>query len=314
MIGVPEINSSSVGMAKAALDSINELDLFGAHGGPSSVIHCIPDEMEKCNAVLTSMLPRESISKEIDAALLAIISYPAFAVDDYDVIENTRNKILERLRGKYGLKRFLRDGYNTPLEDKGRNYYETWELATFEKIECEWPVFFCYLLMDALFRDDKDKIEEYWEAIHAVAIVHEDGSLTIPEMYSVPRELVDEEKSNPHAQRRVAAGRVPFLWGQSMYILCSLIKEGYLQAGEIDPLCRRNVVTLAPKADVVLQVGFMITLGFFATSFPSRSPSSPTHLTFNKNSSPTASKSTRPRIWNQSKFTPHPFSAIFTAS
>lgn len=40
------------GMAKAALDAINELDLFGARGGPSSVIHVLTDEAQKCQAVL----------------------------------------------------------------------------------------------------------------------------------------------------------------------------------------------------------------------------------------------------------------------
>lgn len=37
--GQPELNASSIGMAKAALEAMNELDLFGARGGPSSVIH-----------------------------------------------------------------------------------------------------------------------------------------------------------------------------------------------------------------------------------------------------------------------------------
>lgn len=39
-------------MAKAALEAMNELDLFGARGGPSSVIHVLADEAQKCQAVL----------------------------------------------------------------------------------------------------------------------------------------------------------------------------------------------------------------------------------------------------------------------
>lgn len=50
--GIPELNGSSVGMAKAALEAIDELDLFGAHGGPKSVIHVLPDEVEHCQVVL----------------------------------------------------------------------------------------------------------------------------------------------------------------------------------------------------------------------------------------------------------------------
>ncbi len=36
------------GAVQAALEAIDELDLFGAHGGPKSVIHVLPDEVEHC--------------------------------------------------------------------------------------------------------------------------------------------------------------------------------------------------------------------------------------------------------------------------
>lgn len=42
-------------MAKAALEAVNELDLFGARGGPTSVIHVLADEGQKCQAVLQVM-------------------------------------------------------------------------------------------------------------------------------------------------------------------------------------------------------------------------------------------------------------------
>jgi phosphorylase kinase alpha/beta subunit len=97
-------------MAIAALEAMDELDLFGVRGGPSSVIHVMTDEIQKCRAVLQSMLPRESLSKETDAALLTVIGYPAFAVDDINLIEMTTDEILNKLGGRYGCKRFLRDG------------------------------------------------------------------------------------------------------------------------------------------------------------------------------------------------------------
>lgn len=122
--GQPELNASSIGMAKAALEAMNELDLFGARGGPASVIHVLADEAHKCQAVLHSMLPRESNSKELDSGLLSIIGFPAFAVDDPALIELTKTAITSRLQGKYGCKRFLRDGYKTPKEDSSRLYYE----------------------------------------------------------------------------------------------------------------------------------------------------------------------------------------------
>lgn len=159
--GEPELNASSIGMAKAALEAMNELDLFGARGGPASVIHVLADEAHKCQAVLQSMLPRESNSKELDSGLLCVIGFPAFAVDDPQLIRNTKDAILQRLQGKYGCKRFLRDGYRTPKEDPTRLYYERWELRMFENIECEWPLFYCYLILFHAFQTDKLAVKEY---------------------------------------------------------------------------------------------------------------------------------------------------------
>lgn len=68
------------------------------------------------------MLPRESSSKEIDSGLLSVISFPAFAVDDPQLITLTRNTIIDKLQGRYGCKRFLRDGYRTAKEVRSMNY------------------------------------------------------------------------------------------------------------------------------------------------------------------------------------------------
>lgn len=80
------------------------------------MIHVLPDEIQQCAAVLASMLPRESFSKETDAGILSIISYPAFAVEDADLVELTRSTIVDTLLGRYGCRRFLRDGFKTALE------------------------------------------------------------------------------------------------------------------------------------------------------------------------------------------------------
>ena len=76
--------------------------------------------------------------------------------------------IQEKLQGRFGCKRFLRDGYKTPKEDPTRLYYEPFELRVFENIECEWPLFFCFLLLDFLFQGDKEAVEEYSEALEEV--------------------------------------------------------------------------------------------------------------------------------------------------
>lgn len=48
------------------------------------------------------MLPRESNSKEVDAAELSIIGFPAFAVSEQELVDRTRETILEKLQGMRG--------------------------------------------------------------------------------------------------------------------------------------------------------------------------------------------------------------------
>ncbi|XP_041702759.2 phosphorylase b kinase regulatory subunit alpha, liver isoform isoform X3 [Coregonus clupeaformis] len=250
--GIPELNASSVGMAKAALEAIDELDLFGAHGGPKSVIHVLPDEVEHCQAILCSMLPRASTSKEIDAGLLSIISFPAFAVEDTDLVTITKTEIISKLQGRYGCCRFIRDGYRCPREDPSRLHYDPAELKLFENIECEWPVFWTYLILDGIFSGDLVQVQEYRDALEEVLIRGKPGIRLMPELYAVPPEKMEEEYGNPHSVDRVAVGQCPHMWGQSLYIVSSLLAEGFLAPGEIDPLNRRFSTQFKP--DVVVQV------------------------------------------------------------
>ena len=136
------MNASSIGMAVAALQALDELNLFGICGGTDSIVHVMLDEVHKNKAVLHSMLPRyrqslprdialyklfcrsffsrESLSKEADSALLTVIGYPAFAVEKPAVIEKTMDVVMSKLNREYGCIRFLRDGYKTPREDSSR--------------------------------------------------------------------------------------------------------------------------------------------------------------------------------------------------
>uniref|UniRef100_A0A8B9HF80 Phosphorylase b kinase regulatory subunit n=1 Tax=Astyanax mexicanus TaxID=7994 RepID=A0A8B9HF80_ASTMX len=146
--GSTELHSSSVGLAKAALEAINGFNLFGNQGCSWSVIFVDLDAHNRNRQTLSSLLPRESRSHNTDAALLPCISYPAFAVDDDALYTQTLDKIVRKLRGKYGFKRFLRDGYRTANEDKNRRYYRPAEMKLFDGIECEFPIFFIYMMID----------------------------------------------------------------------------------------------------------------------------------------------------------------------
>lgn len=55
------------------------------------------------------------------------------------------------------------------LQDPNRLYYEPWELRMFERIECEWPLFFCYLKLDYCFQNNEEAVEEYDRALEKVS-------------------------------------------------------------------------------------------------------------------------------------------------
>ncbi|MEM7031324.1 MAG: glycoside hydrolase family 15 protein [Chloroflexota bacterium] len=251
--GDVELNASSLGMAKAALESLAGFDLFGANGSQASVLHVTPDNLAQADITLKSLLPRESSTKEVDAALLSIISFPAFAIDDPALIEQTRHEIIRKLQGQYGLKRFLRDGHQTVLEDASRLYYNPEELKQFEDIESEWPLFFTYLYLDALFQNDADQVSFYETRLESVLVTH-GGQQLLPELYFVPAEAVEAEKSDPHSQIRHPNENIPLVWAQSLYLLGKLIRDGLLQPSDIDPLGRHRLKT--PR-DPVVQVALI---------------------------------------------------------
>jgi phosphorylase kinase alpha/beta subunit len=253
--GSAELNASSIGMAKAALEAMNGLNLFGTHGSQNSIIHVLPDEIARARITLESLLPRESGSKEVDAALLSIISYPAFAVEDVKLRESsgetlrdrTFNKIIRKLAGKYGCKRFLRDGHQTVLEDPHRLHYEPGELKQFENIECEWPLFFTYLVLDGLFRGQQEQVKKYQTLLESL-LIEIDGIKLLPELYYVPAENVEAEKLAPQTQSRLPNENIPLVWAQSLYLLGQMLSEGLLAIGEIDPLGRHLCVNKKRKS------------------------------------------------------------------
>nr|MDQ2695426.1 glycoside hydrolase family 15 protein [Pseudomonadota bacterium] len=236
--GLAEINASSLGIVKAALEALRGFNLYGRHGGPDSVIHVVPDDIARARSTLEALLPRESNSKEIDAALLAVIGYPAFAVEDAALVQRTRDEIIGKLQGRYGCKRFLRDGHQTVLEDHGRLHYEAGELKQFEDIESEWPLFFTYLLLDGALRNDPEQAQDYRQRLEGL-LVERDGQRLLPELYYVPAEAVAAEKAAPHSQDRLPNENVPLVWAQSLFVLGALLQEGFIEPADVDPLGRR---------------------------------------------------------------------------
>ncbi len=183
--GLPERNASSIGLVKAALESLEGLDLYGPHGDGSCCLVIPHDAIVRLRRALWALLPRESASKEVDAACLSVIGYPAWAVEDAQLAERTRRKIRDQLGGGYGYKRFRRDGHQTVVEDHTRLHYEREELAQFEHIECEWPLFWAYELITACC-EERWQEALAWRQRLASASVSVDGVALLPELYLVP--------------------------------------------------------------------------------------------------------------------------------
>ena len=247
--GLAELNASSIGMAKAALEAMANFNLFGKEGGQSSIIHVISDDIARTRITLESLLPRESISKEVDAAVLSVAGFPAFAVDNPELRESTQASIVEKLQGRYGCKRFLLDGHQTVLEDHQRLHYEPHELKQFADIECEWPLFFCYLLLNNLFSGNSRNALDYRQKLEALR-VEENGQLLLPELYIVPAEAIVAEKANPHSQARVPNENIPLVWAQSLFILGCLVQDGFIGLADIDPLGRYKASKVNAAASV----------------------------------------------------------------
>jgi len=251
--GKTEINASSVGMAKAALQALDGFNLFGPNSNPRAIIHTIPDAISRARNTLAHLLPRESISKEVDSAILSIIGFPAFAVSDKQLVEKTKHKILSELGGNYGCKRFLWDGHQTAVEDHSRIHYEHSELANFEDIESEWPLFYTYLYIQALFDNDLDEAKKYKDKLESV-MVDVDGKKLLPELYFVDEENIDAERKEPGSQKRSPNENVPLVWAQSLYFTGLMLDEGVIEQEDLDPLQLRTRSTQAVETQLALVV------------------------------------------------------------
>ena len=247
--GLPERNASSIGLVKAALESLEGLDLYGPHGDGRSCLVIPHDAIVRLRRALDALLPRESASKEVDSACLAVIGYPAWAVDDPELRRRTRAKIRAELGGAYGYKRFRRDGHQTVVEDHTRLHYEREELAEFEHIECEWPLFWAYELITACCEERWEEARQWRQRLHEVSLEQAEGAL-LPELYLVPEAAIAAERQQPGSQRRLANPNVPLLWTQSLTWLSDLLLAGLISPEDLDPTGRRRPSTLG--ADRVL--------------------------------------------------------------
>ena len=225
--GLPERNASSIGMAKAALEALEGVDLFGPYGDGTVQLLIPQGAIVRLRRALESLLPWESASKEADSACLSVIGYPAWAVEDAELIERTANRIRRELGGTYGYKRFLRDGHQTAVEDISRLHYEPEELMQFAGIESEWPLFLAFELVTACCEGRWNEARQWQEQLSPLA-VSLNGEQLFPELYRVPDAVVELERETPGSQRREANSNVPLIWTQSLAWVGEMLLGGLI--------------------------------------------------------------------------------------
>lgn len=175
----------------------------------------------------------------MDAALLPTISFPAFGTHEEHLYHQTKNNIVRKLKGRFGFKRFARDGYKCVLEDTSRKFYRCGEIQEFENIECEWPIFFMFMIIDGVFKSLPDQVKEYQELLKSRMQVDQHGDPVIPMFYYIPEEFVEQEKQEPHSTCRLPSTEAGlYLWNQAMFVLAQLLTGGLLHINELDPIRR----------------------------------------------------------------------------
>jgi len=231
-----ERSASVIGMIKAALEALRGFDLLG-DGDPAAVIQAPADDIAQARIILESLLPRESVSRETDAALLSVIGFPAYTVEDPALVERSRAVILSRLQGSHGCKRFPGDAYLPQL--KHRAYGPAAQPGESAVVEPEWPLFFAFLLVDGAMRGELEQARYYRQRLETLLVEHHGQSL-LPECYYLPAGRMPLEPAVAGKPRYLPAGNLPLLWAQSLYLLGILLQEGYISPADIDPLGRRH--------------------------------------------------------------------------
>lgn len=250
--GTSEVHASSIGLAKAALEAINGFNLFGENGASWSVVYVDIDAHNRNRSIFETLLPRESASKEADAALLFSISFPAFATHDGEIYAKCKANILNHLQGSWGFKRFSRDGFGCVLEPKDQHHYVNGMTQKFEGVESEWPIFHAMMIIDGVFKNLDNQVDTHQRALKRLIKYTEKGDPILPMHYFVPMDAIPDEKANAGSQYRYpstegsSASNI-FIWGQSMMLMADLLTSQLISVTDLDPIRRHLPSATRPK-------------------------------------------------------------------
>ena len=223
-IGRPERNASSIALARAALQAATRVAFRDAAGLPVFLAARPREEDALFEEALRALLPQESLSKEVDSALIAAVGYPGFAAPSPALRAETLAQVRRQLAGVHGYKRFLLDGHQCPKEEPSRLHYESGELASFAGAESEWPLFLAFEAVDALLTGAASDALERLSALSVPA----GGWRHVPELFKTEAEGGHTPNEN-----------TPLYWAQSLYLVARLLREKLITPDDLDPMGRR---------------------------------------------------------------------------
>ena len=205
----PELSASSIGMTVAALQACDGLNLFGEKCSHESALFVDPDAMYRNMDILHNMLPKESKSKDVDAALLTTKGFPAFVVEDPKLCEVIEENINLELLGTHGYKRFIGDEY-------GVNFSE-------EAQENEWPYLLLFQMITCIFEGQIEKISKYRSRI--ISLLYDyDSFPTVPQYC----------RFDEGAESYIVVKDRPIVVFQSILILTDILERRLIHPSELD--------------------------------------------------------------------------------
>lgn len=123
--------------------------------------------------------------------------------------------------------------------------HKSGDTKQFENIECEWPLFCCFLIIDGMFKNFDDQVKQYQELLFSKLLRrdHNYGDYLMPKYFYVPPEYIDAERSEPGSTPKIASQEGTdysslFLMGQAVLIITQLLTSGLLHVNELDPIRR----------------------------------------------------------------------------
>uniref|UniRef100_A0A1I8F6H9 Phosphorylase b kinase regulatory subunit n=1 Tax=Macrostomum lignano TaxID=282301 RepID=A0A1I8F6H9_9PLAT len=226
-------------------------------GDHTTVIHVDIDAHSRNRIILTNLLPRESATKGCDSSLIPTLCWPGHATHESvrkSALQNVFDRVPWRLRLQNGSSR---DGYGCAMETSGTGPHR----RTFEHVECQWPIFYAFLVIEHCLQGDTKTATVYKRKLDSLLVeLDSDGAVPppwdpssrqqqqqprrwMPKFYFVPRDYLQDEYSNPGSQTRrpnFQLGDPIFLWGEAVMLIADLMESGYLMAHDLDLLRRHK--------------------------------------------------------------------------